>query len=243
MTLSLWLQLVLVVEGFALAGILVALAQAGTRWVFAIGFLVMLPVAVLMASHGSGPAWRACLVVALVAVYVARMGYVLIAWFGNTGAAKLGPVPIATRIALPLVLTNTCGWLYCAPFLWAASRPETFAGWDGLALILYAAGTVLHVGADWQKRRFRQDPANRGRLLEHGLWGLSRHPNYLGDIMVYLSFAALSASPFGLLAPLAAILQYAFDAIPKNEAMNARRYGEAWRDYARRVRMIVPYVV
>jgi hypothetical protein len=111
MTLSLWLQLALVVEGFAVAGILVALAQAGTRWVFAIGFLVMLPVAVLMASHGSGPAWRACLVVALVAVYVSRMGYVLIAWFGNTGAAKLGPVPIATRIALPLVLTNTCGWL------------------------------------------------------------------------------------------------------------------------------------
>jgi len=152
-------------------------------------------------------------------------------------------VPFANRIALPLVLTNTCGWLYCAPFLWAATRTGSFDGWDGLALTLYAAGTVLHVGADWQKRGFRQDPANHGHLLETGVWGMSRHPNYLGDMMVYPSFAALSASPFGLLAPLANILQHAFDAIPKNEAMNARRYGAAWRDYTRRVKMAIPCVV
>lgn len=79
MTLSLWLQLVLVVEGFAVGGVLVALAQGCTRWVFTIGFLVMFPVAMLIARHGSGPTWRGYLVVALVAVYVARMSYVLIA--------------------------------------------------------------------------------------------------------------------------------------------------------------------
>jgi len=78
-TLSLWLQLVLVVEGFAVGGVLVALAQGCTRWVFTIGFLVMFPVAMLIARHGSGPTWRGYLVVALVAVYVARMSYVLIA--------------------------------------------------------------------------------------------------------------------------------------------------------------------
>jgi len=61
--------------------------------------------------------------------------------------------------------------------------------------------------------------------------------------MVYLSFAVLSASPFGLLAPLANILQYVFDAIPKNETMNARRYGQVWLDHRRRVGMIVPRVL
>lgn len=114
MNVPLWLQLVLVVEGFALAGVVVALASSGTRWVFALGFAVMAPVALLIAGHGSGPAWRRSLIVALVAAYVARMAFVLIAWLGSTGAAKLGTAPVVSRVALPVILTNTCGWLYCA---------------------------------------------------------------------------------------------------------------------------------
>ena len=243
MTLPLWAQLVLLIEFFALLGLAAAFYGRGTRIVFLLGFLVMAPVAALIAWEGSGAPWRRALIIVFVCVYVARMAYVLAMWFGSTGAAKLGPQSLATRAALPIILTNTCGWLYCAPFFWAAARAETFGLWDGIALVLYGIGTVLHLGGDWQKRRFRQDPSNKGRLLETGFWGLCRHPNYLGDFLVYLSFAALSASPFGLIAPAANFLQYWFDAIPKNEAMNAERYGQTWKTYADRVKMFIPYIL
>jgi steroid 5-alpha reductase family enzyme len=240
LTAAFFVHLAVAIESFALLGIVVAVVGRGTRFVFLLGFLVMLPSAALIALHGGGCLWRRWLLVALVTVYAARMSYVLLAWFGSTGAAKLAAQRGATRLALPLLLTNTCGWLYCAPFFWAAARTDAFGVWDALALLLYGLGTVFHFGSDWQKRRFRHDPTNKGRLLVTGFWGMSRHPNYFGDALIYLSFAALSASPFGLIAPLANILQYAFDAIPKNEAMNAQRYGDAWRRYACSVRMFVP---
>lgn len=239
----LFIHQLLVIEGFALVALVVSLLGRDSRVVFLLGFLVMLPSAALIAYHGDGALWRRVLIVALVAFYVGRMCFVLLAWFGSTGAAKLGRQPLAMRVALPLVLTNTTGWLYCAPFYWASARGDGFAAWDGFALALYVIGTAIHFGADWQKHAFRADPANRGRLLERGLWGLCRHPNYFGDTLVYVAFAVLSASPFGLIAPLAVLLQYGFDAIPRNEAMNAERHGEAWRAYSRRVKAFIPYLL
>jgi steroid 5-alpha reductase family enzyme len=243
LNIPLWLQLVVVIEGFSLIGIVAVFLGCGTRSVFLLGFLVMLPVAALIALDGDGALWRRWLTVTLVAVYVARMGYVLIVWFGSTGAAKLGGYSVAARIVLSFILTNTCGWFYCMPFFWAVGRAGVFGLWDALAVASYGVGTVFHFGADWQKRRFRLDPNNKGQLLDTGFWGMSRHPNYFGDTLVYLSFAAISASPFGLIAPIANILQYAFDAIPKNEGMNSARYGQVWQDYAYRVKMFIPYIL
>ncbi|QIB33657.1 DUF1295 domain-containing protein [Ancylobacter pratisalsi] len=238
-----FIQQFLVIETFAVLGVILSLTDRHRRAVFVVGFLVMLPSAALIALHGAGAPWRRWLIVALVALYVGRMCAVLLAWFATTGAAKLDTPSLAMRIALPLVLTNTAGWLYCAPFYWASERGGGFDAWDGAALGLYGLGTVIHVTADWQKHAFRRDSANRGKLLERGLWGLCRHPNYAGDTLVYVSFAVLSGSLFGLVAPAAVVLQYAFDAIPRNEAMNAARHGEVWHAYARRVKVFIPFIL
>ena len=49
----------------------------------------------------------------------------------------------------------------------------------GLAVAL--AGLVIETVSDWQLVRFRANPDNQGKILETGLWGRSRHPNYFGD--------------------------------------------------------------
>ena len=50
-------------------------------------------------------------------------------------------------------------------------------------------------------------------------------------------------SVWGWVAPLLNVLQYVFDAIPKNEQWAAERYGAAWESYRARVKAFVPYVV
>lgn len=55
--------------------------------------------------------------------------------------------------------------------------------WAGAAL--WAAGFLFEAAGDWQLRRFRSDPANRGRVLDTGLWRYTRHPNYFGNALLW----------------------------------------------------------
>lgn len=54
---------------------------------------------------------------------------------------------------------------------------------------LWVAGFAMEVVADEQKRRFRSRPENAQRFIASGLWGWSRHPNYLGEIVLWLGIA------------------------------------------------------
>jgi steroid 5-alpha reductase family enzyme len=46
--------------------------------------------------------------------------------------------------------------------------------------------------ADRQKRRFRADPNNRERFIQSGLWAWSRHPNYVGEITLWVGIAFIA---------------------------------------------------
>ncbi len=56
---------------------------------------------------------------------------------------------------------------------------------DALGTFLIVVGIAFEAIADEQLVRFRRDPANRGRVLDTGLWRYSRHPNYFGDAVVW----------------------------------------------------------
>jgi steroid 5-alpha reductase family enzyme len=51
--------------------------------------------------------------------------------------------------------------------------------WVGAAIALI--GILFESIGDWQLRRFREDPASKGKVLDTGLWRYTRHPNYFGD--------------------------------------------------------------
>lgn len=81
-------------------------------------------------------------------------------------------------------------WLVSWPLLavLAGGRSPDLGWVDLLALLVWIAGFVFEAVGDWQLRRFKQDPANKGQLLTTGLWRYTRHPNYFGDALVWWGF-------------------------------------------------------
>ena len=54
-------------------------------------------------------------------------------------------------------------------------------------------GFIIEVVADMQKRIFRTNISNKGQFISSGLWSISRHPNYFGEMMIWvgMSFATI----------------------------------------------------
>jgi len=61
-----------------------------------------------------------------------------------------------------------------------------------LGLLVWAFGFAVEVIADAQKSRFNADPANRGKFIQTGLWSRSRHPNYFGEIVLWIGVAIIA---------------------------------------------------
>jgi steroid 5-alpha reductase family enzyme len=61
-----------------------------------------------------------------------------------------------------------------------------------LGVLVWIAGFGIEAVADRQKSRFRADPANKGRFIRSGLWAWSRHPNYFGEIVLWVGVAIIA---------------------------------------------------
>lgn len=119
------------------------------------------------------------------------------------------------------------------PAIATSTRP--FGLVDGAALCVGFAGIAFEWIADDQLRAFTTGPKQPGETLRKGLWRYSRHPNYLGEILVWWSFFlfGLAADPawakLAVLAPLAMTGMFLFVSIPLIE----KRSLERRRDYQR----------
>ncbi len=238
-----WLWNAILIEMMALAGFLGVRRTRRTHVAFAIGFNTMLPVAGLYILAFPPLTVRHIILLVMVLLYLAHMNWLLLFQSRHTAIPKLDAgISAFQKSLLPVVLTNTVGWGYCLPFYFAA-RKHTPLGWqDGIAVLVYAIGTLIHFGSDFQKKRFKARADSEGKLLQTGFWALCRHPNYFGDFLIYLSFAWIGGSVWGWVAPVLNFVQYRMDAIPKNERWAAARYGPRWEAYKKRVKMFIPFL-
>jgi steroid 5-alpha reductase family enzyme len=61
-----------------------------------------------------------------------------------------------------------------------------------VGFLVWVFGFAFEVVADAQKSRFRADPQNKGRFIHTGLWAVSRHPNYFGEITLWIGVAIIA---------------------------------------------------
>jgi steroid 5-alpha reductase family enzyme len=105
--------------------------------------------------------------------------------------------------------------------LFSVFRQETnpFNIADVLALVVTAGAILIEAVTDRQLWQFKKQSQNKGRLLEKGLWRLSRHPNYFGEVLFWCGLFIFSVASglfqlWMLAGPAAVIILFIFISVP-----------------------------
>jgi steroid 5-alpha reductase family enzyme len=90
-------------------------------------------------------------------------------------------------------------WLISAPLLAGqiSPQPATLTFWDYLAVALWLVGFFFEAVGDWQLANFKANPANKGKVMDRGLWRYSRHPNYFGESVQWWAYYLLALAAGG----------------------------------------------
>jgi steroid 5-alpha reductase family enzyme len=115
---------------------------------------------------------------------------------------------------------------------------------DVVAAVVTVAAIAIEATADVQLHRFTRDPANRGKIADRGLWGISRHPNYLGEITFWwgLWLFGLAAAPswwWTIAGPILMVMLFAFVSVPMMDRRSLARR-PAYAEHMRRVPALLP---
>ena len=82
----------------------------------------------------------------------------------------------------------------CALTAMASDQGLIINAWFYTGSFLFLFGLAIEIVADYQKTIFRRDQKNKEDFIKTGLWSLSRHPNYLGEIILWLGISVISFS-------------------------------------------------
>ncbi len=253
----------LVVLGFMTAVMLSAWAFGLARknggwtdvfWTFGTG-VALAGAALWPLDAAAGPQPRQWLVAALAALWAFRLGSYIA---GRVSGHPEDPRYAQFRtdfgaayrqkmlsVALPQAPATA---LLALTVLVAARKPDPALDLrDVLGVAVLAIAILGESLADAQMKRFKRDPATKGRVCEAGLWGWSRHPNYFFEWVVWLSYPVIALDPgrpisaLSLIAPVVMfVLLTRVSGIPPLEAAQVKSKGEAYRDYQRRVSAFFP---
>jgi len=80
----------------------------------------------------------------------------------------------------------------------------TWLSYGGIALFII--GFIFEAGGDWQLSRFKKNPANKGKVMDSGLWAYTRHPNYFGESVIWWGFFLIAMESGCWLALISPIL-------------------------------------
>jgi steroid 5-alpha reductase family enzyme len=196
---------------------------------------------------------RSILLLVLVVIWAARLGTFLFRRVRKAG--KDGRFDGIKPSFIRFLTTWTLQGLWVTFTLAAALVAITTSNRKELGLfaligfLLWMFGFIIEVVADSQKSRFRTNPANDGKFIQTGLWARSRHPNYFGEIMLWIGVAVIALPVLQgrqwatLLSPVfVALLLTRISGVPVLEKRADKKWGsrQDYKAYKERTPVLIP---
>ena len=120
-----------------------------------------------------------------------------------------------------------------------------------IGVVIWLIGFIIESIADAQKFKFTQDPLNKGKFIDRGMWKISRHPNYFGEILIWIGIYLYVFQSFSdieklwtLIGPVFIIVLLLFvSGIPTVEKRAKEKFGDdpAYVAYKRRTSLLIPW--
>lgn len=121
-----------------------------------------------------------------------------------------------------------------------------------IGLFIALTGILVESIADYQKYKFKSNPKNKNKFISSGLWGIVRHPNYAGEMLVWIGiyiFVLPSLTPLqaiiSIMSPITIILLLRFvTGIPPLE----KRYNviykkdKSYQEYKSKTPLLIPFL-
>jgi steroid 5-alpha reductase family enzyme len=142
-------------------------------------------------------------------------------------------------------------WIILLPYVWLVDQPKSeLKSTVYFGLLVWLIGLIIETIADWQKFQFKNNPENKGKWTDVGLWKYSRHPNYFGEILCWIGlFIAVLPYLTGIkylliISPLYITSLLLFvSGIPPLEKRYDKKYGDnrKYQQYKESTSLLIPW--
>jgi steroid 5-alpha reductase family enzyme len=196
---------------------------------------------------------RSLLLLTLVVIWAARLGLFLFRRVLKDGKDDRFDEIKISLIHFLMVWTLQGLWVtftFAAALAAITSGKREELGWFALiGFFIWLFGFVIEAISDNQKSRFRADPANKGKFIQSGLWAKSRHPNYFGEIILWIGVAIIAIPVLQgwqwvtMISPIFVILLLTrISGVPMLEKRADEKWGgqETYEAYKKRTPLLIP---
>ncbi len=217
------------------------------------GSLTYISITTLALILSAGVDARAILVWALVVTWAARLGTFLFARIKKAGKDDRFDEIKPSFIRFLNVWTIQGLWItftLAAALVTITTNIRKELDLFALAgFLVWVAGFAIEVLADYQKSRFNADPKNKDKFIQTGLWSRSRHPNYFGEIILWIGVMIIALPVLqgwqwvALISPVfVALLLTRVSGVPLLEKKADQKWGrqEDYETYKKRTPVLIP---
>ncbi|MFJ4014773.1 DUF1295 domain-containing protein [Microbacterium sp. NPDC090014] len=203
------------------------------------GSLTFLAISVALVLMTPMPDARSWILAAMVILWAARLGSFLAMRVHKAGSDGRFDEIKGSPVRFLQVWVIQGAWVsITAAAAWIAISTDAAArapiGWlTVVGIVVWLLGMTIEIVADAQKSAFRADPKNKDEFIRTGLWSRSRHPNYFGEIVIWVGVFLTAAPVLGgwqwvaILSPLFVILLLTrVSGIPLLEARAEKKWGD-----------------
>jgi len=217
------------------------------------GSITYISVILIAAFFSSGVDGRSILLSTLVVIWAARLGTFLFSRVRKAGKDDRFDELKPSFIRFLNVWTIQGLWVTftvaAALVAITATNRKEMDLFAVIGLLVWVFGFSIEVVADTQKRRFSANLENKGRFIQTGLWSRSRHPNYFGEIMLWIGVAIIALPVLrgwqwvGLISPVfVTLLLTGVSGVPMLEKKADQKWGgqEDYEAYKARTPVLIP---
>jgi protein-S-isoprenylcysteine O-methyltransferase Ste14 len=108
--------------------------------------------------------------------------------------------------------------------------------------VLFALGSWMNTQAEWSRHIWKQRTENHGHLYTGSWFRFTRHPNYLGDLLLFSGLSLVAGAWLCVVIPMLMLVGFVFVNIPALDEHLQEHYGQEFEEYSRKTKKLVPFL-